>query len=128
MDRIEFVVEQRELGIGSQICAEPVINGEPLVDILARAEGNPSGYAGLSPRQLRAALEPASVADVRVLRCVCGDDLCSWARVSVEIEPGALVWHDILGSRAKADSYRGLGPYRFLRTGYERALRGLASF
>jgi hypothetical protein len=122
MDRIEFVVEQHELGIGPEICAEPVINGERLVDILARAEGNPSGYAGLSPRQLRAALEPAPVADVQVLRCVCGDDLCSWARVSVETRPDEVVWHDIRGSRGEAGSYRGLGPYRFSRAEYERTL------
>jgi hypothetical protein len=36
-----------------QVCAEPIINGEPLIDMLARVEGRPAGYAAAyteSPR------------------------------------------------------------------------------
>jgi hypothetical protein len=51
LDSIEFVVGEVDLGNGTQDCAEPLINGESLVDILARVEGR-LGYAGLAPEDL----------------------------------------------------------------------------
>jgi hypothetical protein len=123
MDVIEFVVAKQDLGNGPQTCAEPIINGERLVDILERVEGKPTGYAGLAPESLFAALDPAAErAQVQVLRCVCGDDLCSWARVAVKTGPEQVVWHNLRASRGEPASYTALGPFRFSREQYERAL------
>jgi hypothetical protein len=124
MDRIEFVIAEQELGVGVvEECAEPVINGESLVDILKRAERAPSGYAGLPPEGLLSALRrPERAADVQVLRCICGDDACSWARVDVENGPDEVVWRNVRASRADASVYASVGPYRFSAKAYERAL------
>jgi hypothetical protein len=124
MDRIEFVVADVELGVGAvEACAEPVINGVGLVDILAGAERPPRGYAGFPPKELLGRLSRAGTAtDVQVLRCICGDDACSWARVEVNIGPDEVVWQNVRGSQAGADAYNAVGPFRFSREGYERAL------
>jgi hypothetical protein len=52
MDRIEFAIERRELGVGAQECVEAVINGERITDILASVEPMSGGYAGLRPDEL----------------------------------------------------------------------------
>ena len=123
VDRIEFVVASDDLGVGKQECAEPVINGKSLVDILKRAERKPIGYAGLKPEELFSALRrPEQSMDVQVLRCICGDDLCSWARVEVDIRADEIVWRNFRASRAEATAYAGIGPYLFSRSEYQRAL------
>ena len=123
MDRIEFVVAKQELGVGVQECAEPVINGMRLVEILEAAERKPTGYVGMRPEELLSALSrPEPSVDVQVLRCSCGDDLCSWARVEIDTHADGVVWRNLRASRAEAAAYAGLGPYRFSRGDYERAL------
>jgi hypothetical protein len=123
MDRLEIVVAEDELGLGVQDCAEPIINGESLVDILKRAEREPIGYAGLSPHALvRTLRQPEGVATLLVLGCICGCDGCSWVRVRVETGPDEVVWHAVGTSGADASVYAAVGPYRFSRAEYERAL------
>lgn len=123
MDEIEFVVAKQDLGNGPQTCADPIINGERLVAILERVEGKPTGYAGLAPEFLFAALDPAAErAQVQVLRCICGDDLRSWARVAVKTRPDRVVWHDFRASRGEPAAYAALGPFQFSHEQYERAL------
>ncbi len=81
MDRIEFVVAHQELGLGVQLCAEPVINGTNLVTVLKRCDGTSVGYAGLPLDQLLRNLSQSEPSfDAQILRCTCGDDGCSWAR------------------------------------------------
>jgi hypothetical protein len=126
MDEIAFVVAERELGIGPQVCAEPIINGEPLCDMLARVDGTRTGYAGLAPSDLAARLEPVSDReDVHVLGCICGDDLCSWARLSVTVKPERITWHDIRASNGDVHAYAALGSFEFSRRQYEHALASL---
>jgi hypothetical protein len=123
MDRIEFVVAQQELGVGVEVCAEPVINGVRLSDFLNRFEPMPGGYAGLPSQELfRALRRPERTADVQVLRCGCGDDLCAWARVEVETGSDEVVWHNVRASRGEPANYSTVGPFRFSREAYERAL------
>jgi hypothetical protein len=62
------------------------------------------------------------VGDVQVLRCICGDDACSWAHVEVEMSEDVVVWRRVRGSRSEAAAYAALGPYRFSRGEYELAL------
>jgi hypothetical protein len=123
LDSIEFVVGEVDLGNGVQECAEPVINGESLVDTLARVEGR-LGYAGLAPEDLSRVLNRVeSEGKAQILRCTCGDNLCSSAHVTVEIQPDEVVWHSLWGShRASADAHAALGPWRFSRAAYETAL------
>ena len=126
MDEIAFVVAERELGIGPRVCAEPMINGEPLSDMLARVDGTPTGYAGLTPSDLAARLAPVSDREhVHVLGCIRGDDLCSWARLSVTVESERITWRDIQASHREAHAYAALGSFEFPRRQYEHALASL---
>src|SRR5690348_7429893 len=125
MDRIEFVVAWMELGLGREECAEPVINDERLHDLVMRAGDSKLGYAGLPPILLHrelAALAPGA----EVLRCSCGELGCSWVRVTVESRPDEVVWHTVRASHGRAEGHAALGPYRFDRAQYERALAAIA--
>jgi hypothetical protein len=83
VDRIEFVVARDALGMGTFECAEPVVNGESLIDIIRRVEEREAlgyaGYAGLVPSRLFAALRhrltapEAAACSAQVLGCTCGD-------------------------------------------------------
>ena len=125
MDRLEFLVEERELGHGGrEDCAEPMINGRGLIEILNEAEARDGGYAGLPPQLLLAWLRAwERYSDVKVLRCICGDDHCSYATVRVEMGSDEVVWHGI--DTSGSGSPAGLGPFRFSREAYDRALAGL---
>lgn len=126
MDRIEFVVAHEELGLGRQLCAEPVINGTNLVNVLKHCDGTSVGYAGLPPDQLlRNLSQPEPSFDAQILRCTCGDDGCSWARAVVEMRKDDVVWRDFRASGARAPAYSGVGPYRFAREEYDRRLSEL---
>jgi hypothetical protein len=123
-DELELRVGIVDLGNGPQECAEPAINGESLVDLLARAEAGRVRYAGLAPEDLaRVLTDVESGRKAQVLRCTCGDDLCSYAQVTVELGADEVVWHGVHAShREHADAHATLGPWRFSRTAYERAL------
>ena len=123
MDNIEFVVGDVETGNGVQECVEPLIDGESLVDILARVEVR-LGYAGLTPENLVHVLTRIeSEGKAQLLRCTCGDTHCSSAHVTVEIHADELVWHSLWDShRQHADAHAELGPWRFSRPAYETAL------
>lgn len=124
MDSLELVVAEEELGVGRGQCEDAVINGERLRDLVLRAEGEDVGYAGMHPPGLSDALrrlEPAS--DVQVLRCICGDDMCSWAAVHVVVGEDVVVWSDLRASRRPAPVYAGIGPFSFDRAAYDRAIR-----
>ena len=99
--------------------------------MLGQAERKWPAYAGFPPDSLFAALRaalrrPDPVANVQVLRCICGDPQCSWATVRVESGPDEVVWRDVEGSGAdvasRESAYAALGPYRFSRQAYESAL------
>jgi hypothetical protein len=124
MDRIEFAIERRELGVGPDECAEPIINGQRLTDLFTSVEPpRLSSYAGMRPDELLPRLKDVGPAgDVQILRCGCGDDLCSWARVEVETSEDVVVWRRFRASRAEPAAYAALGPYRFTRREYELAL------
>jgi hypothetical protein len=123
VDRIEFVVASDDLGVGVQECAEPVINGKSLVDILTAADPQSLGYAGMPPEKLFSELSRRERSmDVQVLRCTCGDDLCSWTRVEVDTRADAVEWRNLRASHTEAAACAGLGPYQFSRGEYERAL------
>lgn len=127
MDRIEFVVAHQELGLGRQLCAEPVINGTNLVKVLKRCDGTSVGYAGLAPDQLFRNLSQTEPSfDAQILRCTCGDDGSSWARTVVDVRQDDVAWHDFRASGARATSYSGVGPYRFAREEYDRRLSELS--
>lgn len=108
--------------MGMLMCAEPIINGESLVDCLKRAERKPIGYAGLSPQRLSDALVRLRSEDVQILGCTCGDSKCAWAIVHVKVGSDEVVWDRVRASCAEVDVYAGIGPYRFARDAYEKAL------
>lgn len=127
MDRIEFVIAERELGRGVEECAEPVINGASLVELLdpggPRAVGTPVwSRPGCSTHLSR----PELSGEVQVLRCICGDYGCSWARVEVKNNHDEAVWQNFRGSGRDADAYAALGPFRFPRELYASAVVALA--
>lgn len=123
MDRIAFVVAEDSLGGGTTECAEPVINGESLPDILKRLERRPIAYAGLPPDELAAALAPRdAMIDAQVLRCICGDRGCAWARVLVERRPREVHWHSVRTSWTHPAAYAGIGLWRFSARAYDQAL------
>lgn len=116
--------------MGVQECAEPVINGVSLVDMLARVESASATvrYAGLAPAKLleplHTSLESAEGTDhrVQVLRCVCGDMRCSWATLEVACSGTEVTWANIHASRAEPETYASIGPFRFARAQYGEAL------
>src|SRR5918998_5915279 len=126
MDEIEFVVADKELGIGRQTCAEPVINGTNLVDAVTALERKSVGYAGLPPDVLARNLrQPEPSFQAQVLRCICGDDGCSWARVTVNVRDQEVIWREVRASGGGTPKYDQLGPYRFRRDRYEHCLQAL---
>ena len=120
--------------MGVQSCAQPVINGEGLIDIFRRVEEREplgyAGYAGLAPAELFGGLSDCLGAETagckaQVLRCVCGDRGCAGALVEIVIRGDAIVWQNLRASRfadSSADVYAGIGPFRFDRVQYESSL------
>jgi hypothetical protein len=135
VDRIEFVVAKDELGMGTFECAEPVVNGESLIDIIRRVEERePLGYAGyaglVAPKLVAALLDclaapGAAACSAQVLGCTCGDAGCSWAVVEVVTTDHEVVWQNVQASRfaSSPEVYAPVGPFRFRRAEYEESLR-----
>jgi hypothetical protein len=69
---------------------------------------------------------PELSGEVQVLRCICGDYGCSWARVEVKNNHDEAVWQNFRGSGRDADAYAALGPFRFPRELYASAVVALA--
>jgi hypothetical protein len=125
MDRLDVIVAYDEKpSIGPAERAEPAVNGESLVERLQHVEGRAVGYAGLAEEQLLVALREQHDASVRikVLGCVCGDDVCSSASVEVVRTASNVVWRNIRASGGPADLYAGIGPFHFDRAQYEDAI------
>jgi hypothetical protein len=129
VDRIEFVVATVELGVGPDIRADPVINGQRLVELLDRAAGRDTVLAGLPPSQLRrVATEPGAGAEprrVQVLGCGCGDTQCAGASVEVMRAGEDVIWRDVHASGSPPDAWRSIGPFRFDRAEYDAAIARL---
>jgi hypothetical protein len=128
MDVLEFVVAEVEFPTGPDRCAEIVVNGTPLADVVERAEGlEGDGYAPLTLDELRVSLgppRPGVAVPVRVLGCRCGTPGCSWVGlvVAVDVEDEQVVsWSDFTTSR-DGPGAKAVGPFRFDRGQYVAAL------
>ena len=136
MNEISFVIapyDLQEMGLEPAICIEPVIDGVSLVDRL-KWEDREVAYAGLADIAYALAAWRVPLDDPAPRKIdVLGDDNVifgtSSAVSAIALGDGAAVtWADFYGSYRPGihpdhARYESVGPFRFDRAAYERALQ-----
>lgn len=101
---------------------EPVIGGTSLVELVRDAlDPGRAGFAGLSPSSVPVELPPAGQAlRAKLLGCACGDEGCSYVTAVVTADASSVRWASLTTSNGEELP---LGPYRFEREAFDRAIR-----
>jgi hypothetical protein len=137
--QIEFVVRDRaDLGALEVV---PEIDGVPLTTLIGGYERHrglpPAGrpYGGLVPafyrfgkmnRHFRGGTTETFGPATPVLGCNCGDWCCWSLMCRIGVTDYEVTWDSFTQPHRPGVDYRGFGPFRFARAGYEDALGDLA--
>jgi hypothetical protein len=143
MGRVDFRLQAENLGVGRVRTVTPYIDGVSLVELARRVELGPAAesgesdlagrYAGLvidgDPWQEWYTGEHPQVwfgdGDSCVLGCTCGDTGCWPLTARITIRGRHVLWSDFRTGHRPWD-LADLGPFRFNRPAYDRALYGHA--
>ena len=126
MNEISFVIAPDEFGVGHAEAVEPVIDDISLVDVMAKAEGQ-RRYAALCPPEMflerwRTLLEAGEPGQIHLLGCGCGDDWCSHVLAKMSFSGAEVTLSDFFGSHSDPEACERVGPFRFDRARFARAL------
>ncbi|MFD2472882.1 hypothetical protein [Amycolatopsis silviterrae] len=117
------------------VAGVPVVDGVALTELIDRFElaagMSPAGdaYGGLNPRAFAGTpaehfhgLDPAD-GKTPLLGCSCGDWGCWPLLARVTVTGDEVVWDAFEQPHRPERDYRGFGPFRFARAGYDAAVR-----
>ena len=146
MDRLEFVVENKQNDSFQFKSVRILINETDLIDMLrkyelpfATKEGSPTiagGYSGIDPESLFKYLTNPDEDDlddfgrVSILECECGCQGCWPMNVKIETQDGKILWTDFEQPHRNAEShnhwdYSKFGQFEFDKRHYDELLAKL---